>query len=44
MSTEYKNIQHGNVKDDLFEVPQGFQKMSMPAMGSGMGGGMMPKQ
>ena len=43
MSTEYKNIQHGNVKDDLFEVPQGFQKMSVPAMGSGMGG-MMPKQ
>ncbi|UCD91152.1 MAG: DUF4412 domain-containing protein [Desulfobacterales bacterium] len=43
MSIEYKNIQVGNVKDSLFEVPQGFQKMSMPAMGPGMGG-MMPKQ
>lgn len=43
MSTEYKNIQSGNVKESLFEVPQGFQKMSMPAMGSGMGG-TMPKQ
>ena len=42
-STEYKNIQSGNVKDRIFEVPQGFQKMSMPAMGRGMGG-MMPKQ
>ena len=43
MSTEYNNIQSSNVKESLFEVPQGFQKMSMPAMGSGMGG-MMPKQ
>jgi hypothetical protein len=42
MSTEYYNIQSGRVKESLFEVPQGFQKMSMPAMGSGMGG-MMPK-
>ena len=42
MSTEYKNIQSGNVKESIFEVPQGFQKMSIPAMGPGMGG-MMPK-
>lgn len=42
MSTEYYNIQSGKVKESLFEVPQGFQKMSIPTMGSGMRG-MMPK-
>ena len=43
MSTEYKNIKIGNVKDSLFEPPQGFQKMVMPAMGKSMGN-MMPPQ
>jgi hypothetical protein len=43
MSIEYKNIKMGGVKDGLFEVPPGFQKMSMPGMGAGMGG-MMPNQ
>lgn len=40
MYTEYKNIKVGKVKDSLFETPQGFQKMSMPVMGQGMGGPM----
>lgn len=43
MTTEYYNIQSGGVKESLFNVPQGLQKMTMPAMGSGMGG-MMPRQ
>ncbi len=43
MYTEYKNIKIGKVKDSFFDVPQGLQKMSMPAIGGGMGG-MMPKQ
>jgi outer membrane lipoprotein-sorting protein len=36
-SMEYKNIKEGNVPDSVFEVPAGYQKMSMP-MGMGMGG------
>ena len=43
MYTEYKNIKTGGVKNSFFDVPQGFQKMSIPAMGSGMGG-TMPNQ
>jgi hypothetical protein len=42
MTTEYYNIQSGSVDSSLFEVPRGFQKMSVPTMGSGMGG-MLPK-
>lgn len=40
MTTEYYNIQSGSVDSGLFEVPPGFQKMTMPTMGSGMGGMM----
>jgi hypothetical protein len=29
---EYKNIRKGGVSDALFEVPAGFQKMSVPGM------------
>ncbi len=32
-TVEYRNIQTGNVKDSLFELPPGLQKMQMPAMG-----------
>jgi hypothetical protein len=47
-----KNIKFGNVPGSLFEIPPGYQKFSMPAMGGGMPGGMpgmpggmgMPKQ
>lgn len=38
-TVEYRNIQTGNVKDSLFELPPGLQKMEMPAMG-----GMRPNQ
>jgi len=31
---EYKNIREGGVNDGLFEIPAGYQKMSMPKMGS----------
>ena len=49
---EYKNISLGPQPDSLFEVPAGFQKVAMPAMGAGampgMGvggmGGMPPGQ
>jgi outer membrane lipoprotein-sorting protein len=40
---EYRDIKEGGVSDDLFRVPEGYQKMTMPG---GMGGGMrgrMPK-
>jgi hypothetical protein len=42
-SSEFKNIKIGSVADSLFEVPAGYQKMSMPSM-PGMGGGMIPRQ
>ncbi len=29
---EYKNIKEGTVEDGLFEVPQGFEKLSSPAV------------
>ena len=32
MYTEYRNIKTGGVKNSLFEVPQGFQKMAIPAI------------
>jgi outer membrane lipoprotein-sorting protein len=32
MLTEYKNIQEGNVKDSLFEVPGDYMLMSVPGM------------
>ena len=37
MVTEYTNIHEGRVSDSLFQVPPGYQKTAMPAMGSGMG-------
>lgn len=36
--TEYRNIKPGKVKDSLFEIPQGLEKMSMPMMGGTMPG------
>lgn len=42
-SSEFKNIKIGSVADSLFEVPSGYQKMSMPSM-PGKGGGMVPGQ
>ncbi|MBI4799768.1 MAG: DUF4412 domain-containing protein [Desulfarculus sp.] len=39
-SVEYRNIKKGPQPDSLFEAPAGFQKMTMPAMGQGMGPGM----
>ncbi len=35
-----ENIKVGKVPTSLFEVPPGYQQFSMPAMGSGMPGGM----
>jgi outer membrane lipoprotein-sorting protein len=32
MVTEYTNIKEGKVKDSLFEVPRGYQKMGIPGM------------
>ena len=32
MVTEYSNIKEGGVSDSLFEVPRGYQKMSIPGM------------
>lgn len=32
MITEYKNIQEKSVSDSLFQIPSGYQKMSMPMM------------
>jgi hypothetical protein len=37
MTTEYSNIKKGNVDDALFELPQGYTKMTMPAGKPGMG-------
>jgi hypothetical protein len=37
MVTEYRNIDEKQVSDALFEIPSGFQKMSMPMM-PGMSG------
>ena len=31
-SVEYKNVSIGHQSDDLFEVPSGYQKFSMPSM------------
>jgi negative regulator of sigma E activity len=41
MSMEYKNIQEKELPDSLFEIPAGYQKMSMPSMPNMPG---MPKQ
>lgn len=38
-STEYRNIKMGGQKDDLFEIPAGYKKMSLPAI-PGMPKGM----
>jgi len=35
-----KNIKIGKVSGDLFEIPSGYQKFSMPSGGTGMPGGM----
>ncbi len=32
MVVEYKNIKEGGVKDSLFKVPPGYQKMGLPSM------------
>ncbi len=34
---EYKNIKFGSVRDSLFEIPSGYQKMSIHMMPGGMG-------
>jgi hypothetical protein len=36
-SVEYKNVSLGPQPDSLFEVPEGFQKATMPSFGSGSG-------
>ena len=36
-SMEYKDIKLGSQPDSLFELPAGYQKMSMPAMPAGVG-------
>ena len=41
MSMEYKNIQEKKLPDSLFNIPAGYQKMSMPSMPKMPG---MPKQ
>jgi outer membrane lipoprotein-sorting protein len=41
MSVEYKNIQEKKIQDSLFNLPAGYQKMSMPKMPNMPG---MPKQ
>ena len=41
MSMEYKNIQEKKLPESLFEIPAGYQKMSMPSMPNMPG---MPKQ
>jgi hypothetical protein len=41
MSVEYKNIQEKKISDSLFNLPAGYQKMSMPKMPNMPG---MPKQ
>jgi len=41
MSMEYKNIQEKKLPDSLFNIPAGYQKMSMPSMPNMPG---MPKQ
>ncbi len=38
--SEYRNIKEGGVKDSMFQIPPGYQKMQMPGMGRGMGRGM----
>lgn len=35
--TEYKNIEETGIPNSLFEIPEGYQKMSMPEMMKGMG-------
>ena len=42
MYTEYKNIKEGKVKDSVFEIPKGYEKISMPGMGGQMP--RMPRQ
>jgi outer membrane lipoprotein-sorting protein len=37
-SMEYQNIKQGGVSDSLFEVPAGYQKMTMPMGAHGPGG------
>ncbi|MCD6297231.1 MAG: DUF4412 domain-containing protein, partial [Deltaproteobacteria bacterium] len=41
MSMEYKNIEEKKLPDSLFNIPAGYQKMSMPSMPKMPG---MPKQ
>jgi outer membrane lipoprotein-sorting protein len=40
MLMEYRNIREKGLPDSLFEIPPGYQKMSMPMMPKGMPGGM----
>ena len=44
MSMEYKNIQEKKIPDSLFNVPAGYQKMSMPTMPKMPGMPNIPKQ
>lgn len=37
LTTEYKNIKEKSLPDSLFEVPEGYQKMSIPGMMKSMG-------
>lgn len=43
-STVWKNIKNGGVSDSVFEVPAGYQKMTMSTVPEGMGGGMPKKR
>jgi outer membrane lipoprotein-sorting protein len=36
MTSEYKNIEEKKLSDSLFEIPAGYQKMSIPGMGGMM--------
>jgi hypothetical protein len=36
MTSEYKNIEEKKLPTSLFEIPAGYQKMSIPGMGGTM--------
>ena len=38
VTTEYQNIKVKKVANSMFEIPQGYQKMSLPGMMQGMSG------
>lgn len=41
-SVEYRDIKVAPQPDELFELPDGFQKLSLPALIQGLGGGQAP--